>query len=137
MGNHEIGQLSAMLRRVLPESIVVRHDLRIMQSWSSSPRGEQAARAVEARLFFDPPLLEAARRAQGQRRWQARILAALLITVIGAGAPVGMLRAEDAPADVVVATTSEDGSIIEWLLDVFALGGDDGGSVDPESGDPL
>jgi hypothetical protein len=142
MNTRARGLFSTLIHRALPQALLAQREIRVLQSWWSSPRSERAARAVEARLFFDPPLLDAALRAQRlqRQRRQGRVLAMLLLGVAAAAAPLGTAQAAEPMAGDAAgpAGAGDDGrSIWDWLIDAVTMGGDEGdGSVDPETGDP-
>lgn len=139
MNTRPVGQLSTIISRVLPKALQTRHEIRVMQSWWSSPRSEQAARAVETRLFFDQPLLDAALQAQRQQRprWPARLLAGFMLGAIALSSPVEQARAAEAEPQELASDAGEEQSLLDVLIDLFLLGDDDGGGIDPETGEPL
>lgn len=139
MNTHAAGQLSTIIRLVLPKTLVTRREVKVMQSWWSSPRSERAARAIESRLFFDQPLLDAALRAQREQRklWKGRLLAGMLLGALALTSPVDIACAsESEPQQEEPSDGAEEAPLLDQLLDLL-LGDDDGGGIDPETGEPL
>jgi hypothetical protein len=116
-----------------------RPEVATLRNWWCSDQEDQAARDIEARLFFDPSLVRDARHAQRSGSWK-RAVAATVIGMAVWAVPVSLVHAEEQT------TLEEDGStaepalevaIWEWMLDIVMQtngprGSEENGSEDPD-----
>jgi hypothetical protein len=114
-----------------------RPEVATLRNWWCSAKEDQAAREIEARLFFDPVLVRDARHAQ-RADWK-RVLTAAILGMAVWVTPVGIAHAEESRTveeDVAMDHPDIEIAIWEWLVDVVmqSAGGarEGSGSEDPD-----
>jgi hypothetical protein len=115
-----------------------RPEVATLHNWWCSAREDQAAREVEARLFFDPALVRDARQAQRVVGWKRAVAAAVIGMAVWA-VPISLVHAEEKTAAEEDGATTEieiEIAIWEWMIDVVMQttdgGQNEGGSSDPD-----